>query len=107
MNSTEPIAPANQTGTKDVLSLFKSEALVRALLESASQGIISIDRLGKIVLANRRAEEMFGYSREELLGARIEVLLPDSKRSVHTRQRENYFAHPHARPMGIGMDLAG
>ena len=107
MSSTDEAAAGNPTGMKNALSLFKSEDMVFALLESASQGIISIDRLGKIVLANRRAEEMFGYSREELLGSRIELLLPDSKRSAHTRQRDDYFTRPRTRPMGIGMDLSG
>jgi len=106
MRSTDPTS-GTSAGTKNPLSLFKSEDMVLALLESASQGIISIDCLGKIVLANRRAEDMFGYSREELLGARIELLLPESKRSTHTRQREDYFARPRTRPMGIGMDLSG
>src|SRR5579863_3652268 len=97
-----------ETPSRDMLGLFqKSEKLVLALLESASQGVISIDKTGRIVLVNRRAEEMFGYSREELLGARIEILLPESKRGGHTRERDHYFSSPHTRPMGIGMDLAG
>jgi two-component system, cell cycle sensor histidine kinase and response regulator CckA len=92
----------------DMPGIFqKGEKLVLALLESASQGVISIDKTGRIVLVNRRAEEMFGYSREELLGARIEILLPESKRGGHTRERDQYFSAPHTRPMGIGMDLAG
>jgi two-component system cell cycle sensor histidine kinase/response regulator CckA len=91
-----------------MLSHFKnSEKLVLALLESASQAVISIDQTGRIVLANHRAEEMFGYTREELLGGRIEMLLPDSKRGSHVRDRDRYFDSPHTRPMGIGMDLAG
>ncbi|HWD00290.1 MAG TPA: PAS domain S-box protein [Candidatus Sulfopaludibacter sp.] len=85
----------------------KSEQMVLALLDSATQAIISINRTGHIVLVNRRAEEMFGYTREELLGARIEILLPDSKRASHTADREDYFARPRIRPMGIGMDLSG
>jgi len=92
----------------DLVSVFqKSGKLVTALLESASQAIIGIDRGGRIVLINRRAEEMFGYTREELLGARIEILLPESKRATHSHDRDDYFARPHTRPMGIGMDLAG
>ena len=85
----------------------KSEQMVLALLESAAQAIISIDRAGRIVLCNRRAEEMFGYTRDELLGARLEILLPESRRPAHGRQRDDYFSRPRARPMGIGLDLAG
>ncbi len=92
----------------DMSSNFhNSEKMVVALLESASQAIVSIDRTGRIVLANRRAEEMFNYTREELLGARIELLLPEGKRASHGRQRDEYFSRPRVRPMGIGMDLAG
>jgi PAS domain S-box-containing protein len=91
-----------------MLDIFQnSPGMVVALLESASQAIVSIDKAGRIVLANRRTEEMFGYSRDELLGARIEILLPESKRASHGRDRDGYFAQPHVRPMGIGMDLAG
>jgi len=87
--------------------LRESEKMVMALLESASQAILSIDRNGRIVLANPRTEEMFGYSGAELLGARVEILLPESKRRAHGRDREEYFARPRVRPMGIGLDLAG
>ena len=98
---------ASQVRNDPVTMFQKSGKLVTALLESASQAIVGIDRAGRIVLANRRAEEIFGYTREELVGARIEMLLPDSKRAAHTRDRDEYFARPRARPMGIGMDLAG
>jgi two-component system, cell cycle sensor histidine kinase and response regulator CckA len=109
---TLPVLTSGWEGTvlaeKDMLMAFQnSEKMVVALLESASQAIISVDRIGRIVLANRRTEEMFDYSREELLGARIEMLLPESKRAVHGRERDEYFKRPRARPMGIGMDLAG
>ena len=98
---------ASQVRNDPVTMFQKSGKLVTALLESASKAIVGIDRAGRIVLANRRAEEIFGYTREELVGARIEMLLPDSKRAAHTRDRDEYFARPRARPMGIGMDLAG
>jgi len=103
-----PLGGGAAQARNDLVTLFhKSGKLVTALLESASQAIVSIDRGGRIVLANRRAEEIFGYTREELLGARIEMLLPESKRATHRHDRDDYFARPRARPMGIGMDLAG
>src|SRR5215469_11133825 len=86
---------------------MQSEKMVVALLESASQAILGMDRAGHIVLANPKAQEIFGYSREELLGATIEMLLPEGRRAAHSSQRADYFEHPRTRPMGIGMDLAG
>ena len=94
--------------SKDIPAMLqKSEGMVLALLESAAQAILAVDPRGRIVLANRRAVEMFGYSREELLHAPVEILLPESKHSAHAQQREDYFKRPRVRPMGIGMDLAG
>ena len=81
--------------------------MLSAILESASQAIIGVDSGGIIVLLNERAEEMFGFARAELLGARIEILLPESAHSRHVAHRGEFFEHPHARPMGIGFDLAG
>jgi len=93
---------------KDLVHLFRqSEEMVIALLESAAQAIISIDSGGRIVLANRRCEQIFGYNRQELLGNQIEILLPESKRRMHIGERRDFFQSPHVRPMGIGMDLAG
>jgi two-component system cell cycle sensor histidine kinase/response regulator CckA len=92
----------------DIPGVFhKSEKLLIALLESACQAIVSTDRAGRIVLANRRTGEMFGYTGQELIGAPVELLLPESKRAAHGRQREDYFQRPRARPMGIGLDLSG
>jgi PAS domain S-box-containing protein len=88
-------------------STAAGEAKFRALMESASQGIIAINHKGRIEMVNHKAEELFGYSREEMVGQRIEMLLPERSREMHVGHRRDYFARPHARPMGIGMDLAG
>src|SRR5271157_3523106 len=101
-------AARSATGRKaSPAALHHGREMVLALLESAAQAIVAIGRDGRIALANRKAEEMFGYTREELLGSPIEILLPESKRSVHRREREEYVSQPRVRPMGIGMDLSG
>jgi len=87
------------------LALEKSEAMTRALLESATEGILLVDGGGRISLVNAGAERMFGYTREELVGAELERLLPDRVRHGHREHRARYFAEPRVRPMGIGLDL--
>jgi PAS domain S-box-containing protein len=87
--------------------LWTSEKMVRALLESASQAILSINKEGRILLANARTAELFGYERDELLGQPIEILLPEAYRNSHVKDRSDYFKNPRVRPMGMGLDLAG
>ncbi len=89
-----------------VLGFHASAEMASALLESASQAIISTDQNGKIVLANRQTEEMFGYLREELVGSSIEMLLPEAKRDAHTQMRAEYMHGPCVRPMGCGLELS-
>ena len=79
----------------------------RDLLEAAPDAILETDADGRIVLLNRGTEKMFGYTREELLGAGVEILVPAAARSRHQQHREGYRAHPATRPMGIGMTLEG
>ena len=88
-------------------ALRKSEATARAVLESASEGILLINASGRITLVNGAAERMFGYDHEELMGQTLEVLLPDRIREMHREHRARYFAGPRVRPMGSGLDLAG
>jgi hypothetical protein len=100
--------PGGAAARKDLeLYLQKHDKLLSALLESAAQAILSVDRYGRIVLANARTEEMFGYTRSELLGETVEALLPKAAREGHVAHREDYFESPRVRPMGIGMELAG
>jgi PAS domain S-box-containing protein len=87
--------------------MLADDRLTQALLESATEGIILIDAGGRITLVNRAAERMFGYTRAELLGQTLEMLLPERIRAAHVGHRTGYFAGPRVRPMGIGIDLAG
>jgi PAS domain S-box-containing protein len=85
--------------------LREQEGIVRALLESAVQAILAINREGKIVLANAAAEAMFGYSREELMVLTVEELIPERLRDQHVHHRINWFSQPENRRMGLGRDL--
>jgi PAS domain S-box-containing protein len=77
----------------------------RQLLEAAPDAILEVAADGSITLANAVAETMFGYSRTELVGQSIEILVPQDKRSVHTRYRAGYAESPRVRPMGAGLEL--
>ena len=81
------------------------EARLHALLEAAPDALVVCGDDGVIRTANRRTEALFGYPRSELLGQRIEVLLPEDRQASHAAHRAEYFADPRIRPMGMGLDL--
>ncbi len=77
------------------------------MLEYAPDATIIVDAEGKIRLVNAQTERLFGYYREELIGHPIEMLIPARYRGRHVGERKGYYADPHVRPMGIGMELNG
>jgi PAS domain S-box-containing protein len=79
----------------------------RELLEAAPDAIIEIEREGQIVLLNKAAEQLFGYTREELLGKPLETLIPSDAQAAHQAHRNKYWASPTTRPMGTGLKLEG
>lgn len=83
------------------------EAAFETFLEAVPDAMVAVDQRGVIVATNAKAEQLFGYSRGELLGKTMEILVPERSREGHVRQREDYMTDPHTRPMGIGLDLVG
>ena len=83
----------------------KAERRFRELLEAAPDAILEVDGDGQIVLLNEVAEKMFGYSRAELIGQRVENLIPSALRKRHEGHQFAYARHPSTRPMGSGLDL--
>src|SRR5690349_2128352 len=82
-----------------------SERLEREFLEFAPDAVVGVDEGGEIQVANSRTQAVFGYTREELVGRPVEMLVPDAVRSVHITHRDRYFDSPRTRPMGAGLDL--
>jgi PAS domain S-box-containing protein len=78
-----------------------------ALLDAAPDGIVVVDDDGIIILVNVQAENMFGYPRSELLGNRIEMLIPNRFRNKHPQHVSGYVHDPRTRPMGSGLELFG
>jgi two-component system, cell cycle sensor histidine kinase and response regulator CckA len=77
------------------------------LLEAAPDAMVCVETDGRIALVNAQAERLFGYERDELIGQRVEMLVPEPARAVHPEHRARYIADPVPRPMGQGMELAG
>ena len=101
-------------GERDRVQLLASEQAARAeagvekrylkLLEAAPDAILEVDRRGQIVLVNAQVEKLFGYSRAELLGKPVEMLIPGRFQN-HPAHRDAYFGDPVMRPMGTGLEL--
>jgi len=92
---------------RDEESVRRSEFYFRGLLESAPDGMTIIDGEGRILLVNKESERLFGYERTELIGQKIETLVPDRYRKFHAGHRRDFFSDPRVRPMGVGLELFG
>jgi hypothetical protein len=103
----EPASQSSETGAVDVSisALKQPDSTFEQFLESVPDAIVGVERGGEITLVNRQAEALFGYSRDELLGHKLERLIPDRYRNTHPAHRDGYFEHPRTRPMGAGVEL--
>lgn len=100
MTSSLVLSPLSQAS----LAQLPGQELIQ-LFEAAPLAVVGVDRNGQIVMVNARAESLFGYRREELIGRPLDTLVPPSARDIHRHHQADYFAAPRARPMGAGMDL--
>ena len=88
-----------RTDTRGLLGSIKETFL--QFLETVPDAMVLSDRNGRIVLVNTNTEKLFGYGRSELLGKKVEVLMPARFRTRHRRHRVAYYANPGIRPMGV------
>lgn len=92
---------------RDISDRKKANQKFKDLLESAPDAMVIVNRDGLMVLVNTQAVQLFGWSRDELLGQKIEILVPERFRSKHPGHRTSFFEQPRARAMGAGLDLYG
>ena len=83
------------------------QQLLADLVEFAPDAMLVVDAHGKILYANQRASDLFGYRREELADHSVDTLLPERLRARHAMHRHKFAADPRTRPMGAGLDLLG
>jgi PAS domain S-box-containing protein len=92
---------------RDVTQRKQEEEKFRNLLESAPDAMVIVDQGGQIQLVNAQTEKLFGYSREELAGQRVELLMPERFQRQHVKERTEYSETPRTRTMGVGLELYG
>lgn len=83
------------------------DVVFRELFDAAPDAVIVVDDAGQIVLANSQTERFFGYHRNEIIGQKIEILIPERFRSAHVGHRSSFFSTAKVRPMGSGLELFG
>ena len=76
------------------------------VVEAMPDGVVIVNESGEMVLVNREMERLLGYSREELLGNNVDMLLPEQLQRSHSAHRSGYQAAPHRRAMGHGLELS-
>ena len=92
---------------RNITERKQAEEQFRLMVESSPGGMLMVDQTGAIRLINAQLEKQFGYSRQELLGQPVELLVPERFRAQHSTLRANFFASPSVRAMGAGRDLFG
>jgi len=90
---------------KECAEPCRAEEVFRGLLNVAPDAMIVVNEKGEITLANAMAEQMLGYSREELVGEAMEIVVPERFRSRHREYRAGFVEKPHVRPMASGLNL--
>jgi PAS domain S-box-containing protein len=84
-----------------------AEDRLRLLVETAPTGILICDEQGRITESNTQLQRMFGYTRKELLGEPVEMLVPEQHRGSHVGHRKGYVSSPETRRMGVGREVGG
>lgn len=104
---TEQLKDTNENLFKEIVEHKKTEERIRLIVESAPNALILVGSNGKIQLINKQTENYFGYNRSELIGNKIEMLVPNAVEINHEHLRSVFVSHPTTRYMGADRNLFG
>jgi PAS domain S-box-containing protein len=91
--------------SRPVTSVERAQERYASLLEAAPDATVCVEGSGRIVTANAQASKLFGYTRDELIGAELEMLLPEGVHQRHREHRAGFVRQPQVRSMGQGLSL--
>jgi len=90
---------------RDITDRKKAEEKFRSLLDAAPDATVIVNEKGEIQMINQQTENLFGYSRGEMIGQHVEILIPQDLRNKHVQHRGDFFRMPKVRTMGAGIEL--
>ncbi len=105
LETKQQLIREQEAAVQDATKRVQSEKRFRGLLEAAPDGMVIVDPEGTIIMVNAQMEKLFGYSREEVVGQRVEMLVPARFKDVHPFHRTQYGKSPRLRPMGADLEL--
>ena len=105
LETKQQLIQEQEETVRNALQQQESEKRFRGLLEAAPDGMVIVDQAGTIVMVNAQTQALFGYTRDELLGEHVEMLVPARYRDIHPFHRTQFGKNPRLRPMGADLDL--
>jgi len=105
LETKEQLLRQQEEAIRDAIKQKQSEKRFRGLLEAAPDAMVIVDQDGMIIMVNAQTEKVFGYTRGDLFGQHVELLVPSRFRDVHPFHRKQYKKNPLPRPMGADLEL--
>jgi len=105
LETKEQLLRQQEEAIRDAIKQKQSEKRFRGLLEAAPDAMVIVDQEGMIIMVNAQTEKVFGYTRGDLFGQHVELLVPSRFRDVHPFHRTQYKKNPLPRPMGADLEL--